>query len=75
MCTTSTSPLLAVEAMRAGATDYLIKPIAPDRLVAALEAPHLLDHRRIRIYEEGLRCSSRQGFKTHRTSAGIEVNE
>ena len=32
MLTTSSSPLLAVEAMRAGATDYLIKPVAPDRL-------------------------------------------
>lgn len=46
MLTTSASPLLAVEAMRAGATDYLIKPIAPDRLMAALrnattrETPH-----------------------------------
>ncbi len=38
MLTVSTSPLLAVEAMRAGATDYLIKPIAPDRLITALEA-------------------------------------
>ncbi|WP_373486436.1 sigma-54-dependent transcriptional regulator [Blastomonas sp.] len=38
MLTASTSPLLAVEAMRAGATDYLIKPIAPDRLIAALNA-------------------------------------
>ena len=38
MLTTSTSPLLAVEAMRAGATDYLIKPIAPDRLICALNA-------------------------------------
>lgn len=28
----------AVEAMRAGATDYLAKPIAPDRLLAALNA-------------------------------------
>jgi len=28
----------AVEAMRAGATDYLVKPIAPDRLLAALDA-------------------------------------
>ncbi len=36
MLTTSASPLLAVEAMRAGATDYLIKPIAPDRLMQAL---------------------------------------
>ena len=38
MLTTSASPLLAVEAMRAGATDYLIKPIAPDRLLEALRA-------------------------------------
>jgi len=36
MLTTSASPLLAVEAMRAGATDYLIKPVAPDRLLTAL---------------------------------------
>jgi len=36
MLTTSTSPLLAVEAMRAGATDYLVKPVAPDRLMLAL---------------------------------------
>jgi DNA-binding NtrC family response regulator len=28
----------AVNAMRAGATDFLIKPIAPDRLLASLEA-------------------------------------
>lgn len=36
MLTSSTSPLLAVEAMRAGATDYLIKPFVPDRLMQAL---------------------------------------
>jgi len=36
MLTTSASPLLAVDAMRAGATDYLVKPIAPDRLMQAL---------------------------------------
>ena len=36
MLTASTSPLLAVEAMRAGATDYLVKPVAPDRLMHAL---------------------------------------
>ncbi|QSB43577.1 sigma-54-dependent Fis family transcriptional regulator [Tsuneonella flava] len=38
MLTTSSSPLLAVEAMRAGATDYLIKPVAPDRLMQALRS-------------------------------------
>ncbi len=36
MLTTSTSPKLAVEAMRAGATDYLIKPVGPERLLQAL---------------------------------------
>lgn len=47
MLTASTSPLLAVEAMRAGANDYLIKPVAPERLQQALrsaarrEAPRL----------------------------------
>lgn len=38
MLTASTSPLLAVEAMRSGATDYLIKPVGPDRLLAALRS-------------------------------------
>ncbi len=38
MLTTSASPLLAVEAIRAGATDYLVKPVAPDRLMQALRA-------------------------------------
>ncbi|WP_233996171.1 sigma-54 dependent transcriptional regulator [Erythrobacter sp. HL-111] len=38
MLTTSASPVLAVEAMRAGASDYLVKPIAPDRLMEALRA-------------------------------------
>ncbi|PZO89843.1 MAG: sigma-54-dependent Fis family transcriptional regulator [Sphingomonas sanxanigenens] len=32
------SVAIAVEAMRAGATDFLAKPIAPERLLAALEA-------------------------------------
>ena len=36
MLTASTSPLLAVEAMRAGATDYLVKPVGPDRMMQAL---------------------------------------
>src|SRR5690606_23214423 len=35
MLTTSSSPLLAVEAMRAGATDYLIKPVAPEQMMQA----------------------------------------
>src|ERR1700755_2722571 len=38
MLTTSASPLLAVEAMRAGATDYLINPVAPERLMEALRS-------------------------------------
>lgn len=38
MLTTSASPALAVDAMRAGATDYLIKPVSPDRLMDALRA-------------------------------------
>ena len=38
MLTTSASPSLAVEAMRAGASDFLVKPVAPDRLMEALRA-------------------------------------
>jgi DNA-binding NtrC family response regulator len=38
MLTAQTSVELAVDAMRAGATDFLVKPIAPDRLLAALTA-------------------------------------
>ena len=38
MLTTSASPLLAVDAMRAGAADYLIKPVAPEQLMQALRA-------------------------------------
>jgi DNA-binding NtrC family response regulator len=36
MLTASTSPLLAVEAMRAGAADYLVKPVSPDSMMQAL---------------------------------------
>jgi DNA-binding NtrC family response regulator len=36
--TAHNSVAVAVDAMRAGATDYLAKPIAPDRLLAALNA-------------------------------------
>ncbi|RKF21941.1 sigma-54-dependent Fis family transcriptional regulator [Altericroceibacterium spongiae] len=46
MLTTSTSPLLAVEAMRAGATDYLVKPASPDRLMQALRSAATPDTRR-----------------------------
>ncbi len=43
MLTTSSSPTLAVEAMRAGATDYLVKPVAPDRLMQALRSATKLE--------------------------------
>jgi len=36
--TANGSAASAVAAMRAGATDFLVKPLAPDRLIAALEA-------------------------------------
>lgn len=42
MLTTSASPLLAVEAMRAGATDYLVKPVTPERLMQALRSATML---------------------------------
>jgi len=38
MLTANGSVAHAVAAMRAGATDFLVKPLAPDRLLAALEA-------------------------------------
>ncbi len=38
MLTAINSVSVAVDAMRAGASDYLVKPVAPDRLLAALEA-------------------------------------
>ena len=38
MLTATDSVAIAVEAMRAGASDFIVKPIAPDRLLAALEA-------------------------------------
>ncbi len=38
MMTADNSVDVAVCAMRAGASDFLVKPIAPDRLIAALEA-------------------------------------
>ena len=38
MLTATDSVAIAVEAMRAGASDFLVKPIASDRLLAALEA-------------------------------------
>ncbi len=36
MLTSSTSPQLAVEAMRAGATDYLVKPVGPEKVMHAV---------------------------------------
>ncbi|HEY0325592.1 MAG TPA: sigma-54 dependent transcriptional regulator [Allosphingosinicella sp.] len=36
--TAQTSVATAVEAMRAGANDFLVKPLAPDRLLVALDA-------------------------------------
>ncbi|RZM06463.1 MAG: response regulator, partial [Sphingomonas sp.] len=38
MLTANGSVAHAVSAMRAGATDFLVKPLAPDRVLAALEA-------------------------------------
>ncbi|MFN3677880.1 MAG: sigma-54-dependent transcriptional regulator [Sphingomonas pseudosanguinis] len=38
MLTANDSVAQAVAAMRAGATDFLVKPLAPERLLAALEA-------------------------------------
>ena len=38
MLTANGSVAQAVTAMRAGATDFLVKPLAPERLIAALEA-------------------------------------
>jgi len=38
MLTANGSVAQAVSAMRAGATDFLVKPLAPDRLLSALEA-------------------------------------
>lgn len=43
MLTASASPRQAVEAMRAGATDYLVKPVAPDRLMRALTSATRLE--------------------------------
>ena len=38
MLTALSSVAVAVDAMRAGASDFLVKPIAPDKLLAALDA-------------------------------------
>jgi DNA-binding NtrC family response regulator len=44
--TAQTSVAVAVDAMRAGASDFLVKPLSPDRLLAALDAA--TDRRRAR---------------------------
>jgi DNA-binding NtrC family response regulator len=38
MLTALSSVAVAIDAMRAGASDFLVKPIAPDKLLAALDA-------------------------------------
>jgi DNA-binding NtrC family response regulator len=38
MLTANSSVAAAVEAMRAGATDFLVKPLGPERMLAALDA-------------------------------------
>jgi two-component system response regulator HydG len=48
----------AVEAMRAGATDYLTKPVDFDALVLALE--RAIEHRDVRIENENLRRQVRE---------------
>jgi len=42
--TANASSAHAVAAMRAGATDFLVKPLAPERLLAALEAAVAVPH-------------------------------
>ncbi len=62
LLTASTSPLLAVEAMRAGATDYLIKPIAPERLQQALHAAGLREQPRAELQPLAEKLSSPLDF-------------
>ena len=54
--TAQTSVAVAVDAMRAGANDFLVKPIAPDRLLAALNAA---TDRRQRGAASSARCPRR----------------
>ena len=48
----------AVSAMRAGATDYVTKPVELDELVLAIE--RAIEHRNVRVENESLRRQIRQ---------------
>ena len=64
MLTTSASPLLAVEAMRAGASDYLIKPVAPDQLMQALRAATMREAPRDELAPLTEKMASTPGFES-----------
>ncbi len=64
MLTTSASPLLAVEAMRAGASDYLIKPVAPDQLMQALRAATTREAPRDELAPLTEKMASNPGFES-----------
>ncbi len=64
MLTTSASPLLAVEAMRAGASDYLIKPVAPDQLMQALRAVTTREAPRDELAPLTEKMASNPGFES-----------
>ena len=64
MLTTSASPLLAVQAMRAGATDYLIKPVTPDLLMQALRSATLREAPRDELAPLSEKMSSNPDFES-----------
>ena len=64
MLTTSASPLLAVEAMRAGATDYLVKPVAPDRLMQALRTATMRESPRAELQPLTEKMSASPDFES-----------
>jgi DNA-binding NtrC family response regulator len=64
MLTTSASPLLAVQAMRAGATDYLIKPVTPDLLMQALRSATLREAPRDELAPLSEKMASNPDFES-----------